>query len=109
MRWAVVARMQGDTENVNFYKKAFGLMFHHRQKDYAHFKVGDSLKGVIVDWSDTEAKGLRKVVRNKVADKVLKGCNIHWTRSYQRVAEKVNCLQRLLIVCKEKRRCVDPV
>ena len=25
-----------------------------------------------------------------VADRVLKGCNVHWTRSYQRVADKVN-------------------
>ena len=27
---------------------------------------------------------------SKIADSVLKGCNVHWTRSYQRVAEKVN-------------------
>lgn len=27
---------------------------------------------------------------DKIADSVLKGCNVHWTRSYQRVAEKLN-------------------
>ena len=29
-------------------------------------------------------------IGDKIADSVLKGCNVHWTRSYQRIAEKVN-------------------
>ena len=36
-----------------------------------------------------EAKGLHELLGENVADKVLKGCN-HWTRSYQRVADKLN-------------------
>ena len=90
MKWAVVARMRGNKEDTNFYKKAFELVFHYCRKDHPKFKVGDTLKGIIVDWSDTETKGLREVVGDKIADSVLKGCNVHWTRSYQRVAEKVN-------------------
>ena len=90
MKWAVVARMRSNKEDANFYKKAFELMFHTCHSDHSQFKVGDTLKGIIIDWSDTEAKGLREVVGEKVADKILKGCNVHWSRSYQRVAEKVN-------------------
>ena len=82
MKWAVVAQMRGNKEDANFYKKAFELMFHTYHKYYPHFKVGDSLRGIIVDWSDTEAKGLHEVVGSKIADGVLKGCNVHWTRSY---------------------------
>ena len=90
MKWAVVARMRGNKEDTNFYKKAFELMFHYCRKDHPKFNVGDTLKGIIVDWSDTETKGLREVVGDKIADSVLKGCNVHWTWSYQHVAEKVN-------------------
>ena len=75
--------MVGNKEDANFYKKAFEFMFHTCHNDHPQFKVGDSLKGIIVDWSDTEAKGLREVVGDMTADKVLKGCNVHWTRFYQ--------------------------
>ena len=40
--------------------------------------------------SDTEAKGLREVIGEDTTDLVLKGCNVHWIRSYQRVVERVN-------------------
>ena len=82
--------MRGSKEDVNFYKKVFELMFQFCHKDHPKFKVGDTLRGIIVDWSNTEAKGLREAIGDKIADSVLKGCNVHWTWSYQRVAEKVN-------------------
>ena len=89
MKWAAT-RTRSNKEDANFYKKAFELMFQVCQKDYQNFKVGNTLRGIVIDWSDTEAKGLREVVGDKTADSILKGCNVHWTRSYQRVAEKVN-------------------
>ena len=82
MKWAVVARMRGNKEDANFYKKAFELMFQYCRKDYPKFKVGHTLRCIIVDWSDTETKGLREVVGDKIADGVLK-LGMHWTRSYQ--------------------------
>ena len=89
MKWAAVARMRGNKESSELYRLAFKLMFETCHKD-RNFKVGESLKGIIVDWSDTEAKGLREVIGEDTADLVLKGCNVHWIRSYQRVAERVN-------------------
>ena len=90
MKWAVVARMRGNKEDANFYKRAFELMFQYCRKDHPKFTVVHTLRGIIVDWSDTEAKGLREVVGDTIADDILKGCNVHCTRSYQRIAEKVN-------------------
>ena len=55
------------------------------------FKVGETLKGIIIDWSDTESKGLREVIGEETAELVLKGCSVHWTRYYQKVAERVYC------------------
>jgi len=90
MKWAVVARMRGNKESSKFYHLAFKLMFDTCHQEHSHFKVGESLKGIIVDWSDTESKGLREVIGEETAELVLKGCSVHWTRSFQRVAERVN-------------------
>ena len=90
MKWAIVARMRGNKEPSEFYRLAFKLMFDTCQRDHPNFKVGESLKGIIVDWSNTKAKGLREVVGEDTVECVLKGCNVHWVRSYQRVAERVN-------------------
>ena len=90
MKWAVVACMRGNKESSEFYRLAFKLMFDTCYKEHPKFKVGESLKGIIVDWSDMEAKGLREVIGENTTVLVLKGCNVHWIRSYQRVAERVN-------------------
>ena len=90
MKWAVVTRMKGNKESSEFYQLAFKLMLETCQKEYPDFKVGESLKGIIFDWSDTEAKGLHDVIGEDTTELVLKGCNVHWIRSYQRVAERVN-------------------
>jgi len=90
MKWAVVARMRANRESAEFYKVAFSIMFRVCSDKYPSFEVGKSLKGIIMDWSDAESKGLREAVGDEIASNVLRGCNVHWTRSYQRVAERVN-------------------
>jgi len=80
MKWAVVARMRGNKESSEFYLLAFKLMFDTCRQEHSHFKVGESLKGII---SDTESKGLQEVTGEETAELVLKGCSVHWTRSYQ--------------------------
>ena len=90
MRWAAVACMRSNKEDAIFYKKAFELTFHYCGVNHSHFKVGETLKGVVMDWSDTEAKGLREVIGAEMAERILRGCNVHWARSYQRVAARVN-------------------
>ena len=65
-------------------------MFQTCHTDFSQFEPEGSLKGIIVDWSDTETKGLREAVSEEVADQLLQGCNVHWARSYQRVADGVN-------------------
>ena len=40
-----------------------------------------------MDWKDTET---REVVGEEVADRLLQGCNVHWARSYQHVADRIN-------------------
>ena len=59
------------------------------KSDCSKFEVGTTLRGIVIDWSDAEANGLRKAVGDIVANRLLKGCQVHWARSYQRVADKV--------------------
>jgi len=66
--------MRGNKKSTKFYRLAFKLMFGTYQRDYPNFKVGENLKGIIVDWSDTETKGLHEVFGEDTAELVLKGC-----------------------------------
>ena len=53
MKWAVVAIMCANKEDAEFYYTAFQLMFQTCHSDFPQFRTG-----IIVDWSDTETKGL---------------------------------------------------
>ena len=88
-------------------------MFKTCHSDFPKFEVANSLKGIIVDWSDTETKGLRECVGGEVADRLLRGCNVHWARSYQCVLKRLTdtCKWSILHHCKvsyiseDKGRC----
>jgi len=69
MKWAVVARMRANRESAEFYKVAFSTMFCMCSDKYPSFEVGKSLKGVTMDWSDAESKGLREAVGDEIASK----------------------------------------
>ena len=45
--------------------------------------------GIVADWSDAEIKGLESAVGKELAITLLKGCKVHWTRSWQRVRDRV--------------------
>ena len=100
MKWAVVTRIRFNKEDAEFYKNAFTLMFQTCKKNYPRFKLENNLKGIIVDWSDTETKGRRQAIGEDIADRLLRGCNVHWARSYQRVADRVNSRVQM---CNKKK------
>ena len=55
-------------------------MFRTYQERHPSFKVGATLKGIVMDWSDSEVKGLREVVGDEISEIVLRGCNVHRSR-----------------------------
>lgn len=67
---------------------AFKKMFAKASTD-ANFKFGSTLLGVVTDWSDAEINGLKLAVGQDVAEKLLKGCSVHWQRSCQSIADRV--------------------
>ena len=58
------------------YKKALAAIFDQVQSDHPAFEVGKSLKGTVLDWSDTQLKGLEMAVGKEVAAKTVKGCQV---------------------------------
>ena len=89
MHWMVVCRVRITKQTKEAYAFCFRLMFDQCKKDNPEFNVEKTLLGVVIDWSDAEAEGLRLAVGKETANVLLKGCKVHWIRSYQRVAEKV--------------------
>ena len=49
-------------------------LFHKVKKAHPEFVVGETLKGMLADWSDTQLKGLEGAVRDDTVKKVMKGC-----------------------------------
>jgi len=89
MEWMVVARVRLDKQTAEGYGLAFRKVFDHCSKSSTTFKVGKTLLGVVTDWSDSEAGGLKLAVGEKLAEELLKGCKVHWQHSCQRIANRV--------------------
>ena len=89
MQWTIVSRVRMDKQGKNAYHLAFSKIFAKCKTDTPNFELGKSLLGVIIDWSDAEIQGLGGAVGPDVARKLLKGCSVHWSRSWQRVRNRV--------------------
>jgi len=76
MEWMVVARIRLDKQTAEGYGLAFRKVFDHCPKSSMTFKVGKTQLGVVTDWSDSEAGGL------KLAE-LMKRSKVHWQRSCQ--------------------------
>ena len=76
-----VARVRMNRLNTVAYTEAFEAVFCTVEK---------TLQGIVVDWSEQQLNGLEAVLGKETAEKVIKGCQVHFTRSVKRVSECVN-------------------
>ena len=88
MDWMVVSRIRLSQQNADAYALVFGKSFA-KCKDKHDFEPGKTLLGIVIDWCDAEINGLGKAVGKQMAVELLKGCNVHWTQSWQRVRDCV--------------------
>ena len=88
MEWMVVGRVRMNKQNSGAYALAFEKMVTKCKSTRDDFEVGSTLLGVITDWSDAEINGLKQAIGKPMAEKLLKGCAVHWNRSCQRVADR---------------------
>ena len=71
------------------YCLGFKKTFQQCASNHSSFKVGESLIGIVIDWSDSEIRGLSEAVGENLAKSLLRGCRVHWNRSWQRIRDRV--------------------
>ena len=86
----VVARVRMNRISTEAYQQAFQAVFSTVRDDKPSFKVGKTLIAIVLDWSDQQLKGLEAVIGEETTAKVVKGCQVHFTRSVKRVSERIN-------------------
>lgn len=72
-----VARVYLNKLTADAYCKCFEAIFRAASSATTKFAVGQSLLGIITDWSDHQFAGLEKAVGKDVAGSVVKGCQVH--------------------------------
>ena len=75
---AVVARVRMNKLDAFAHRCAFEAIFGEVKKTYPEFSIGNSLKGIITDWFDTQLKGLQDAIGEGKANQIVKGC---WVRN----------------------------
>ena len=72
----VVSRVRMNHKDANAYAQCFRAIFEQTGEDHPSFKVGESLIGIIADWSDQQVNGLEMVIGKSTAESILKGCQV---------------------------------
>ena len=72
----VVARVYLDKITAEALTTVLREVFDQVKLDHSSFIVGETLKDILVDWSDTQLKALRAVLGDEIVDKVTKGCQV---------------------------------
>ena len=72
----VVARVRLNSLDTAAYTQCFRAIFDAVREDHSSFAVGETLLGIITDWSDQQFNGLAEVVGTEVAEEVVKGCRV---------------------------------
>ncbi len=65
--------------NAEAYECCFAAVFATASSRHPEFKVGGSLQGILLDWSDHQLKSLANAVGKDTAEKVVKGCQVSKT------------------------------
>ena len=65
-----------DSLDAKAYIASFVNIFSAVTEHHPFFKVGVSLAGVLMDWSDAQLAGLTEAVGCEVAERVAKGCQV---------------------------------
>lgn len=74
MEWSIVSRVRMDKQGANAHALAFKKTFDKCKAEHPVFKLGETLLGVVVDWSDVEILGLGQAVGKELATTLLCGC-----------------------------------
>ena len=89
MEWEVVARVHLSHQNSDVHALTFTKMFKKCKADHPNFQPTETLLRIVTDWSDAEVNGSKRSVGEDSVMQLLKGCKVHWIRSWHRVCDRV--------------------
>ena len=89
MEWMVIGGLRLNKQNASAYRLAFKKVFGKCSTSKSSLKLGETLIGIVTDWSDAQINGLKKAIGKDAAERLLKGCSVHWLHSWKRVAERI--------------------
>lgn len=72
MEWMVIGQVRLDKQNKEAYSLAFKKILERCSSIREDFEVGQTLLGIITDWSDAEINGLEAVVGHAKVMEILK-------------------------------------
>ena len=71
----IVARIRLNRLDAAAYATCLKAVFQKVKELNPSFTVGETLLGILADWSDTQLKGLEDAIGKEVVAKVMKGCH----------------------------------
>ena len=72
----IVARIRLNRLDAAAYATCLKAVFQKVKEPNPSFTVGETLLGILADWSDTQLKGLEDAIGKEVVAKVMKGCQV---------------------------------
>lgn len=69
--------------------KSISTIFNKVTRDHAYFSNGAKLRCILLTFADAQYKGLKECLGERLANKVIRGCSVHWQRSVNRVCKLV--------------------
>ena len=109
MNYQAVGRVLCDRQDGVSYSASFDEVFGKVTHLYPAFRKGKSLKQILVDFDDAEYNGFVDVLGKDVAEKVVRGCSVHWMRSVNRVAKMVCSTKDEEVIFKSLGKTVESV
>ena len=78
----IVARIRLNKLDAAAYATCFGALFRKMKELHPQCVVGETLVGILADWSDTQVKGLEDAIGQETVSKVMKGCQVGFNSNY---------------------------
>ncbi len=71
-----MARVFMDSLDTAAYQACFTAIFSAVSDLHSSFRIGESLCGILMDWSDAQLAGLEGAIGSEATEKIAKGCQV---------------------------------
>ena len=112
IEWQVVIRVLMSRLTTKAYSTtAFGMVANECTAEYPAFQNGEGIVGILLYFSDAQAKGVKSVLGCQKAAEILRGCKVHWLRQAGKQSDKM-CTTKaeenlIMRICKELQKIED--